>query len=561
MKKLLTITGSVFMVILMVSVVLSAYHHEGEVDSPNFLAQYPLIAGSKLDHCATCHTGGEYEKKPGKWVSLGSCQWCHYSYGYDGSGNIVDTLNSYGKDYWLNGRDQAALAAIGGLDSDGDGYTNAVEIAAIRYPGNADDDPSKVPAPSRVYTKAQLEAMAQHTQFMLMNTSRSGDFYAQYTGVPVEDLLQDAGILASATGITVFAPDGWSNFHPLELDSDPELYHVEGVYPEALYYYDTQADTALNPFSGWCDYSAPSCAGRSHQDLIVNPGGLKMLLAFKREGIDLDPGVLAEDNKLVGEGPYRLVPPQKVPSPPDQASNADDQDVIWPYDFNWDHSAGAASRSATIIRVEPLPEGTTDIDILEAGWTYVDEEKIVIYGAIAMDAPVADFTATPTAGIVPLSVHFTAQSTGIVTSWEWAFGDDNETSTEQNPSHTYYSPGFYTVSVTATGPGGSDTETKAHLIAAVSEYSYVQPEGNCNEHTPCYSSIQAGISAADAIAIFKIAEGAYPEDIVVNADKQIIFESGFDSTFTTPSGESKVNSVTVSEGTVTLKKGLLVIGK
>jgi len=80
-------------------------------------------------------------------VSLGSCQWCHYSYGYDGSGNIVDTLNSYGKDYWLNGRDQAALAAIGGLDSDGDGYTNAVEIAAIRYPGNADDDPSKVPAP------------------------------------------------------------------------------------------------------------------------------------------------------------------------------------------------------------------------------------------------------------------------------------------------------------------------------------------------------------------------------------------------------------------------------
>jgi len=62
MKKLLTITGSVFMVILMVSVVLSAYHHEGEVDSPNFLAQYPLIAGSKLDHCATCHTGGNTKK-------------------------------------------------------------------------------------------------------------------------------------------------------------------------------------------------------------------------------------------------------------------------------------------------------------------------------------------------------------------------------------------------------------------------------------------------------------------------------------------------------------------
>jgi len=230
MKKFLTITGSVFMVMLMVSAALSAYHHEGEGDSPNFLSQYPSKAGSKLDHCALCHTGGQYEKYPGKWVSLGSCQWCHYSYGYDGSGNIVDTLNPYGKDYWLHGRNQSALAAIEGLDSDGDGYSNAVEIEATRYPGNAEDDPTKVPAPSRVYTKAQLEAMAQHTQFMLMNTSRSGDYYAEYTGVPMEDLLKDAGILASATGITVFAPDGWSDYHPLEQDPDPELYHVKGTY-------------------------------------------------------------------------------------------------------------------------------------------------------------------------------------------------------------------------------------------------------------------------------------------------------------------------------------------
>ena len=35
-----------------------------------------------------------------------------------------------------------------------------------------------------------------------------------------------------------------------------------------------------------------------------------------------------------------------------------------------------------MIRVEPLPEGTTDINTLEAGWQYVDENRIVIYGAI-----------------------------------------------------------------------------------------------------------------------------------------------------------------------------------
>ena len=391
MKKFSAIVGAIFMVMLTVSVVLSAYHHEGEIDSQHFVAQHPDKAGTKLDHCALCHTGGKYEKNPGKWVSLGSCQWCHYSYGYDGSGNIVDTLNPYGMDYLVNGRNQNAIAAIADKDSDGDGYSNAVEIAAIRYPGNAEDDPTKVPAPSRVYTKTQLEAMTQHTQFMLMNTSRSGDFYAQYSGVPVENLLKDAGILGSASGITVFAPDGWSDYHPLEIDSDPELYHVNGIYPESVYYYDTQADTALNTTDGWCDYGAPSCAGRSNLDTIVNPDGLKMLLAFKREGQDMEPGVLGDDNKLSGEGPFRVVPPQKVPSPPDQGSNAANQDVVWPYNYDWDHNAGSATRSATIIRVEPLPEGTTDIDLLEAGWTYVDEGKIIVYGAIAdTNPPVPD---------------------------------------------------------------------------------------------------------------------------------------------------------------------------
>lgn len=360
----------------------SAYHHEGEMDADKFLTVYPDKAGTKLDHCALCHSGGKYEKKPGKWVSLGSCQWCHYSFGYDGSGGqtaLEGTLNSYGRDYFDNNRNAAAITAIGGLDSDGDGFTNEEEIAANRFPGDDSDDPSMVAAPFRVYTMAQLKALARHTQFLLMNTSRSGDFYAEYTGVPLEDLLRDAGILDSATGITVYAPDGWSNYHPLEPDADPELYHVNGTYPSASYHYDPEADESSE---GWCDYSAPSCQGRSHGDAIVSSEGLKMILAYGREGVDLDTGVLNEENKLDGEGPFRVVPPQKAPSPPDQSSKSENQNVIWPYNHDWDHNAGAASRSATIIKVEPLPPGTTDINVLEAGWAYVDQKKIIIYGAI-----------------------------------------------------------------------------------------------------------------------------------------------------------------------------------
>jgi hypothetical protein len=71
----------------------------------------------------------------------------------------------------------------------------------------------------------------------------------------------------------------------------------------------------------------------------------------------------------------------------------------------------------------------------------------------------ADFTATPTRGIAPLTVSFTDRSTGDITSWYWEFGDGG-TSTMQNPSHTYNDIGAHTVSLRVTDPEGEDTNTK-----------------------------------------------------------------------------------------------------
>jgi hypothetical protein len=358
-----------------------AYHHGGDTDSDIALQAYPAIAGTKLDSCALCHTGGQYEKKKDVWVQLGSCQWCHYSYGYDQSGNIVDTLNEYGRAYSQISRTAAALLAIAGEDADGDGFSNGDEIAALRFPGNGADDPTKVAAPCRVLSLEELEAMPVHSQVMLMNTHKSGDYYAEYSGVPLADLLDDTGILPSATGITVFAPDGWAQYHPLEPDDEPLMYHVYGSYPGAQFFYIWQADDRLNP-DGWCNYSSPHVQALNNGDPIEVEGGLKMILAFARDGYYLEPGRLTADNKLDGEGPFRVVPPQKTVGPPDQSSVSKVQDVVWPFDENADHNAGFSTRSATMIRVEPLPADTTDVDILEAGWNYVDEGKILVYGAI-----------------------------------------------------------------------------------------------------------------------------------------------------------------------------------
>tara|TARA_Y100000310_G_scaffold60402_1_gene55742 strand:- start:255 stop:3929 length:3675 start_codon:yes stop_codon:yes gene_type:complete len=102
-----------------------------------------------------------------------------------------------------------------------------------------------------------------------------------------------------------------------------------------------------------------------------------------------------------------------------------------------------------------------------------DQQQILLgnwYGILSGDVvmpPVTDFSAYPTEGYTPLEVTFTdlsiAGDTNVV-SWYWDFGD-GATSSVQNPFHTYYVPGDYTVSLTATDANGlSDTETKVDYI-------------------------------------------------------------------------------------------------
>jgi len=85
------------------------------------------------------------------------------------------------------------------------------------------------------------------------------------------------------------------------------------------------------------------------------------------------------------------------------------------------------------------------------------------YITVTEPAPVADFTGSPTSGVKPLTVQFTDASTGSINSWSWNFGD-GQTSTQQNPSHTYANAGTYTVALIVTGPGGSNTKTRSNYI-------------------------------------------------------------------------------------------------
>ncbi len=78
---------------------------------------------------------------------------------------------------------------------------------------------------------------------------------------------------------------------------------------------------------------------------------------------------------------------------------------------------------------------------------------------------IADFVANPTVGEGRTWVNFTDLSTGSITKWEWDLdGDGDVDATAQNPSYRYTEDGVYSVTLTVTGMGCSDSETKVAYI-------------------------------------------------------------------------------------------------
>jgi PKD repeat protein/pimeloyl-ACP methyl ester carboxylesterase len=191
---------------------------------------------------------------------------------------------------------------------------------------------------------------------------------------------------------------------------------------------------------------------------------------------------------------------------------------------------------------DSVAEGTYSTLIVEL---YDSDESLVVQEIIPgmisiypeITQPNVNFVGTPLSGEVPLNVQFTDSSTGSPDTWNWSFGDGNF-SEIQNPTYTYTSIGYYTVSLNATNTAGSNTTIKTNYINATAPA--IQP-------SPTIGSISPGSGYLNSTINFTLTGANY--------------QTGSSKTWVNfTRGSFKNQNLTVTSVTSTKINGTMIIG-
>jgi len=155
-------------------------------------------------------------------------------------------------------------------------------------------------------------------------------------------------------------------------------------------------------------------------------------------------------------------------------------DVIWPARWYLQAPYGTYNPNANVWDIGTCVPGTAwnnhqrirqyagDHTETWGGVPLYSIDSDVLDGVVAVRYfAVSNFYAAPASGVSPLTVTFFIEKLEELTSCNWDYGDGQTgTSCATSHTHTYANNGRYSVSLTASGPNGSD-----HLIR--SDYIYV----------------------------------------------------------------------------------------
>ncbi len=135
-----------------------------------------------------------------------------------------------------------------------------------------------------------------------------------------------------------------------------------------------------------------------------------------------------------------------------------------PWEYRWDFGDGNTSPLANPGTHTYATYGTYVITLTVTNNVCIQRQtQQVTVNAIP---PVVDFAYEPASGCAPLTVRFTNFSQFAEPgTYRWEFGAGQGTSQAINPTYTYFEPGTYTVSLSASNITGQQvTEIKQHII-------------------------------------------------------------------------------------------------
>ena len=164
--------------------------------------------------------------------------------------------------------------------------------------------------------------------------------------------------------------------------------------------------------------------------VTIEPAGAsKVLLVFEEFAFDRD-----GDQLLIYDGPNTSSP------------------LIGSYDgFSLPENGSIFSSGSAITLVESTNS-----------WDQTPGFKAKWYCDLQPSEPIANFIADSILSCNG-TIQFTDESWGVPSSWLWDFGD-GDTSSLQNPKHTYTNEGKYTVSLTITNNFGTDSKSITSYI-------------------------------------------------------------------------------------------------
>jgi PKD repeat protein len=151
---------------------------------------------------------------------------------------------------------------------------------------------------------------------------------------------------------------------------------------------------------------------------------------------------------------------------PNSAQNVQftDTSTNMPTSWAWTFAGGIPATSTLqnpIVSFETIGGHTVSLQVTNLAGT--DTKTVTDY--INVNPVVADFTSDATIIFENSSINYTDTSTGAPNTWLWTLpGATPSTSTLQNPTIAYNTPGTYTVTLEASNAGSTDTEIKTNYI-------------------------------------------------------------------------------------------------